>query len=363
MKVTINQKNLKKALGLVERIVSRNISLPILNNVLLRTENGRLKVSATNLEIGINYLIGAKIEEVGDIAVPARIFSDFIANIDEDIITLTTKNNSLYINSKRYKTQILGFDTKEYPIIPKIKEGVICTLPAKQVHTAFTQVVDSIALSESRAELAGLYMRFTTKELICAATDSFRLVERVISTPCARDYLIILPRNTVTELIRVAGEVEEEITIRVSENQVAFSSDDCEVVSRLIDGKYPDYKRVIPEKFMSKTLVVKSDLEKNTRLAGLFSSSISDIKLSCAEKYLQIVAKNSDRGEASVEIEALLKNDPYEVTLNYHYLLDGLKIIPTDKVVIEFTGTGSPLVLKPTDDSFGLVYLIMPLRS
>src|SRR3990167_775039 len=105
MKITVNQKNLKKALGLVERIVSRNISLPILNNILLRTENGRLKVSATNLEIGINYLIGAKIEEVGDIAVPARIFSDFIANIDEDIITLTTKNNSLYINSKRYKTQ------------------------------------------------------------------------------------------------------------------------------------------------------------------------------------------------------------------------------------------------------------------
>ncbi len=363
MKVTINQKNLKKALGLVERMVSRNVALPILNNVLLKTENGRLKISATNLEVGINYLIGAKIEEVGDIAIPARIFSDFISNIDEDIITLTTKNNSLLVNSKRYKTQILGFDTKEYPIIPKIKESGICTLPAKQLHTAFTQVIDSVALSESRQELAGLYMSFTSKKLICAATDSFRLVERVLPFGCQRDHSLILPRNTVTELIRITGEIEGEVTIHINDNQVAFLSDDCEVVSRLIDGKYPDYKRVIPDKFLSKTLVAKSDLEKNTRLAGLFSSSISDVKISCTEKQLQILAKNTDRGEVSIEIEALLKNDPYELALNYHYLLDGLKIIPTDKVVIEFTGAGSPLVLRPADETLGLVYLIMPLRS
>ena len=363
MKVTINQKNLKKALSLVERMVSRNNTLPILSNIVLKTENGRLKVSSTNLEIGINYLIGAKIEEVGDIAVPARIFTDFISNIDEDIITLTTKNNSLFVNSKRYKTQILGFDTKEYPIIPKLKEGGICTISTKQLHLAFTQIIDSISLSESRLELAGCYVQFTPKELICAATDSFRLVERIVNVTCTRSSSIILPRNTVSEIIRVSGEIEGDITIHISENQVAFVSDDCEVVSRLIDGKYPDYRRVIPEKFISKTLITKSDLEKNTRLAGLFSSSISDIKIVCEDKSLQILAKNADRGEASIQIDALLKNGPYEIAINYHYLLDGLKIIPTEKVVIEFTGIGSPLILKPADDTLGLTYLIMPLRS
>jgi len=363
MKLTVNQKNLRRALSLVERVVARNVALPILSNVLLKTENGRLKISATNLEVGINYLIGAKIEEVGDIAVPARIFSDFINNVNEESITLTTKNNSLLINSKKYKTQILGFDTKEYPIIPKIKESGICIISAKQLQTALSQVIDSVALSESRLELAGLYARFKSNELTLAATDSFRLVERIVSVPCSQETSIIIPRNTVTELIRVTSEIEGDITVHISENQVAFVSDDCEMISRLIDGKYPDYKRVIPEKFHSKTIVSKDELEKNARLAGLFSSSISDIKLTSTKDKLQISAKNSDRGEAQIEIEAILKNESFEISLNYHYLLDGLKIMPTGRVVIEFTGVGSPLVLRPEGDSAQLVYLIMPLRS
>ena len=363
MKVTVNQKNLRKALNLVERMVSRNVALPILSNVLLKTENGRLRISATNLEMGMNYLIGAKIEEVGDIAIPARIFSDFVGTVDEDVITLTTKNNSLMVNSKKYKTQILGFDTKEYPIIPKVKEVGVCTIPARQLATALSQVVDSISLSESRLELAGLYVHFSTQNMTFAATDSFRLVERVVPIVCSKDVNVIIPRNTVTELIRVAGDVEGDITIHVADNQISFVSDDCEMVSRLIDGKYPDYKRVIPEKFVSKTLVAKADLEKNARLAGLFSSSISDIRLSCDASGMHMVAKNSDRGEAQVDVEALLKNDPFEVAVNYHYLLDGLKVVPSDKVVVEFTGAGSPLVLKPADEHTQLVYLIMPLRN
>jgi len=363
MKVSVNQKNLKKALSLVERVVARNVALPILNNILLKTENGRLKISATNLEIGINYLIGAKIDEVGDIAVPARIFADFVNHVQEDVLNLTTKNNTLLVHSKKYKTNILGFDTKEYPIIPKIKDSAICVVSAQQLQTALATTVDSIAVSETRMELSGLYIRFTPKKLIFAATDSFRLVEKVIPVECTRETSIILPRSTVVELVKVAGEVEGDITIHVSDNQVAFSSDDCELVSRLIDGKYPEYQRVIPEKFISKALVSKNDLDTNTRLAGLFSSSISDIKLSCDTKTLYIAAKNSDRGEAHVEIDSVLKNDPFDISLNYHYLLDGLKIMPTDKIVIEFTGSGSPLVLKPAEDQQGLIYLIMPLRG
>src|SRR3989344_2448302 len=136
MKITINQKNLKKAISLVEKVVSRNTSLPILNNILLKTENGRLKVSATNLEIGINYIVGAKIEEVGQIAVPARIISDFIGNIVDDKVLLTTKNNILNVNSERYKTQILGFDAKDFPIIPKIKTKPLAIISNKLIRNS-----------------------------------------------------------------------------------------------------------------------------------------------------------------------------------------------------------------------------------
>src|SRR3989344_6183716 len=154
MKITINNNNLAKAVSVVEKIVSRNPSLPILNNILLKTENGRLKLTATNLEIGINYFLGAKIDETGEIAVPARIFSDFINNLKEDKITLITKNNTLNINTEKYKSQILGFDPKDFPIIPKINSDNTLTLPAKILKNNLTTVLDSVSVSETRPELA-----------------------------------------------------------------------------------------------------------------------------------------------------------------------------------------------------------------
>ncbi len=363
MKITVNQKNLKKALSLVEKVVSRNTSLPILNNILLKTENGRLKVSATNLEIGINYIIGAKIDEVGQIAVPARIISDFIGNIMDDKVLLTTKNNILNINSERYKTQILGFDAKDFPIIPKIKSKPLAVIPTKLLRNSLITVLDSVAVSETRPELAGVFLDFNNDKIVFAATDSFRLTEKIVDFKNVQKQFFIIPRNTVVELIRIAGELEGDLCFNASDNQVSFSTDDFEMVSRVVDGSYPDYKKVIPEKTISRVLVKKEDLEKTVRIAGLFSTNISDIKINCSESKMAVLAKNSDKGEIETLMDASLKNQPFEVSLNFHYLLDGLKILDTEKVVIEFTGQGSPLVLRPNDDRKDVVYLIMPLRS
>lgn len=362
MKITTNHKNLIRAISFVEKVVSRNPSLPILNNILLKTENGRLKVSATNLEVGINYFLGAKIEETGEITVPARIFYDFISGIVDDKITLTTKNNVLSINTDKYKTQILGFDSKEFPIIPKIKSEPFSIVPAKILKTGLGTVIDSVAISETRPELAGLFIQFTNKQIVFASTDSFRLTEKTVDIKQKQNNSFILPRNTVVELIRLLGDVGSDVEVRYSDNQVSFSNDDFEIVSRLVDGSYPDYKKVIPEKYISRVLVKKTDLEKNVRLAGLFSSTIADIKLSCTEKAITITAKNSSKGEIQIVGDVLLKNEPFDISLNHNYLLDGLKIIPTEHVVIEYTGQGSPLVLKPEYDTKDLTYLIMPLR-
>jgi DNA polymerase-3 subunit beta len=362
MKITTNQKNLIKALSVVERVVSKNPSLPILNNILLKTESGRLRVSATNLEIGINYILGAKIEETGEIAVPARIFSDFISSINDEKITLTTKNNILNINTAKYKTQILGFDPKEFPIIPKIKNEPFCSIPVKLFKSGLNTILDSIAVSEARPELSGAYFQFNSNKLILAATDSFRLSERIIEVNQKSNNCFILPRSTVIELIRVFGDLEDDINIKYGDNQISFFNNDFELISRLIDGNYPDYKKVIPDKFISRLLVKKEELEKNVRLAGIFSSSISDIKMACTEKSLTITAKNSDKGEIQASVESLLKNEPFEISLNHYYLIDGLKVIPTEHVILEYTGQGSPLIMRPERDSKDLTYLIMPLR-
>src|SRR3989338_6487235 len=207
MKITVNQKNFKKALNLVEKVVSKNTSLPILNNILLKTENGRLKVSATNLEIGVNYIIGAKID---------------------DKVSLTTKNNILSINSERYKTQILGFDAKDFPIIPKIKSKPLAIIPVKLLRNSLMTVLDSVAVYETRPELAGVSMDFNNDKIVFAATDSFRLTEKSVDFKNAQKQSFIIPRNTVVELIRVAGELDGDLFFNTSDNQISFSNDDFE---------------------------------------------------------------------------------------------------------------------------------------
>ncbi|HZZ99684.1 MAG TPA: DNA polymerase III subunit beta [Candidatus Paceibacterota bacterium] len=362
MRITVSQKNLKQAVGAVEKVISKNTSLPILNNVLLKTENGRLKVSATNLEIGVNVSLGVKIDEAGEIAIPARIFSDFISSITDGKITLTSKDNSLLINSDHYKTQILGFDPKDFPIIPKIKTEPIAVIQSSQLKLALSKVLDSVAVSDTRPELAGVFMFIKNGKANLASTDGFRLSEVIIPFKHSESAAIILPRNTALELIRLAGDFDGDIEIRYNDNQISFSNEDIEVVSRVVDGTYPDYKKVIPEKFISRILINKDEFEKQIRLAGLFSSNISNIKLNCDDKNMVIVAKNSDKGEIETVVPVLLKNEPFEISINFRYILDGLKHISTPDVTLDFTGQGGPLVLRPNQqDSF--TYLIMPLRN
>jgi DNA polymerase-3 subunit beta len=363
MKITVHKDRLQRALGFVERVTSRNATLPILSNILLGTEAGRLRLSATNLEIGVSALIGAKVDTEGKVAVPARTLSDFIRGVREDSISLELKQNTLTVRAGKYRTTILCFDAAEYPIIPKIDGGQTMNVPAKDLNGLISVVSDSIAASDSRPELAGALLRFESDGIVMAATDIFRLAERRLPGTFSETSTVIIPRGTITELGRILNEVEGDLLVRVSDNQISFTHDEFDVVSRLIDGRYPDYKKIIPERSLAKVLVRRDEIENAAKVASLFSSSISDIKLECEGEELRISAKNSSKGEATAGIEANLKGEAFDVSMNYHYFLDGLKVIPTEKLVMEFTGKGSPFVLRPSGDDTGIVYLIMPLRN
>ncbi len=362
MNLIVNQKKLISAVRTVEKVVSKNISLPILNTILLKTDNGRLKLSATNLEIGINYWLGAKINEDGEVAVPARIFSDFISNITDEKLVLAAKKNVISINSDHYKTQILGMETKDFPIIPKIKKEISFKINSQALKIALVSVLDSAALSETRPEISGVYVSISAKNAEFAATDSFRLSEKIIILNDGKEKTFILPRNTAIEVIRIAENIENDLSLAVSDNQILIYGDDFEIISRLIDGHYPEYKRVIPDKFIALAKVNKAEFEKSIRMASIFSSSISDIKLKAGNNLMEISAKNSDRGEISANLVCEIKNKPFEVSVNYHYLLDGLKVLPAEHVIIQFTGEGGPLVLKGENQN-DQTYVIMPLRS
>jgi DNA polymerase-3 subunit beta len=362
MIITINPKKLLTALRILERIVSKNVSLPILSTVLLKTDDGRLRLSATNLEIGINYWIGAKVEKEGEIAIPAYTFSDFISNIDDEKITLTVNKNIASINSQNYKTQILCMDPKDFPIIPKIKKETVLKIDNQDFKNSLTSVLDSVSLSENRPELGGVFVNIINNKAEFAATDSFRLSEKITPIKEGVSKSFIIPRSAVIEILRILENLSGDVNLAVSENQIFMYDDDFEFISRLIDGHYPEYKKVIPDKFISSAAVNKSEFEKGVRVASIFSSSISDIKLKAEKDLMEVSAKNSDRGEIVSSINCKLKNKPFEISVNYRYLLDGLKVIPTENIILEFTGTGSPLVLKG-EDLKDQIYLIMPLRS
>lgn len=363
MKVVVQKENLRKAIGFVERATSKNTSLPILGNILLKTDAGRLFLTATNLEIGIVAALGAKIEQEGSIAVPGRVLADFIRGVTSDTISLSTKQNTLHVSAGSFKTTILSFDPSEYPIVPKIHDVNPNTISADVLRNLIGSAVDSTALSESRPELAGAFLQITPNSITLAATDGFRLVEHQNQNTHIHPLAAIVPRATLLELLRILGDIDGDIQIFHTDNQIAFTHTDVELVSRLIDGRYPDYRKVIPERSISRVLVYKNQLENAIKTAALFSSSISDIKISCADQIAVISAKNSNKGEAEASLDANIKGDPFEVTVNYHYFLDGLKVMPTETVIMEFTGTGGPCVLRPSGEKKDLVYVIMPLRN
>jgi DNA polymerase-3 subunit beta len=363
LQATVHRENLQRALAVVERVTSKNASLPILANVLLRSGNGQVHLLATNLEVGVTASIGAKIDGAGQIAVPGRILSDFIRAAKGDVVILTETKGSLKIQAGRYQTTVLGYEAGEYPIIPKLEGGQVFMISATQLYSLCAGVIDSIATTDARPELAGACIKFTKEGIVVAATDSFRLVERRIPGVNGNGLSVIIPRTTVSELVRTLNETEGDIEIRVADNQISFSSDGVEVVSRLVDGRYPEYHKVIPERASSRVLVRRDELEDAVKAVALFSSSISDVKIMCSASAVTVIAKNSSKGEAEAGIEANLKGDPFEISMNHHYLTDGLKAIGTEKVVLEFTGAGSPFVIRPSETDLAVVYLIMPLRS
>lgn len=366
MKFVTTTRKIQEGLNIVKNITGKNLNLPILNTVLMTAKNNQVNFSTTNLELGINYYLNTPVENEGKTAIPSKIITDLVSNIKDEKIEVSLKDNILSIQSGNFKTKLICFDPKDFPLIPKLKKEPLITLSARVLKNALGSVFDSISLSQTRPELGGVFINLNKGRIYFASTDSFRLTEKIISAPCPKNISVIIPRNTAAELIRILSDYEKDISLNIEENQIQFSSDDFDIISRLIDGRYPDYQKVIPLKSISQVLFKKEDLQNNIRLAGLFSSNINDIGLRIDKKEAVVFSKNSDRGEFSSRIKSnsgLQIEEPFEVLLNYNYLADGLKNMPSDDVLFEYTGDGAPVVLRPKDSELSFTYLIMPLKT
>ncbi len=378
MKIICTQENLNRAISIVGRIIGKNTTLAILNNVLLKAEKNRLGLSSTNLELGVNCWIGGKIIEEGEVTVPTRLFSGFVSNLPSGNVEIKSTEDTLTLKCGGYKTNIKGLNAKEYPLTPKIEAEPVFIAGSLEFKRALAQVLPSVSNSESRIEITGVFMdvsQLKKEKIVLVATDSYRLAEKTINLKRGsvnKDTLkilgdlnsIIIPKNTIQELIKDLDDENETVEVIISENQILFRFGNVNMVSRLIEGKYPDYKQIIPDKFESKASVNVGEMINAIKVASLFADvSNNSIELGLgAEQKLEINSETSEIGSNNTKIPAEITGKDIKVRYNYKYLFDGLNSILGEKVFLEINNESLPTILTSTNDK-SFIYVIMPIRG
>ncbi len=374
MRLISLQENLKRGLNIVGHVTAKNINLPILNNVLIKTENGNIELISTNLEIGIVYQLRGKIEQEGQFTVDSKLISEYVSLLSGgEKVKLEEKDGELKVECGSYKTKIKGESSKEFPLIPSIPKDNYYSCQADDFKKALESVVFAVSTSENRVELTGVLFSFNKNSLHLAATDSYRLAEREISisgSDINEEHKVIVPARTTQELLRVlnnfygSGQSEEqELKIYLAENQILFTVDSVDLISRLINGHYPDYKQIIPVKSQTDVLVERQELSRAVKAAALFSKTgINDVALRFVKNKIIVSAFSGASGESQIEVLADIKGDDNEITINYRYLIDGLNNIADERVKINILNSTTPCLLKPEKDDKYL-YIVMPIRQ
>lgn len=364
MKVSCTQENLARGLGIVSHMVGTRTTLPVLNNILLKTEKGRLKLSATDLEIGINTWIGGKVVKEGAVTCPARLISEFVTTNTDKTINLELKDATLNLSSEHFKANIKGIEASEFPLIPEVKGGATIEIGAATLRDAITKTVFACALDETRPVLAGIYIVVDGGTLKMVATDSYRLAEKRITTLSkSAKAKIIIPARTMAEIGRLIDESVEKVAINVGENQVEFKIGPTEVVSRLIEGSFPDYEQIIPTNIKTKIEIPTASFSSAIKMASFFArESANNIKLVVKKpKIIQVLAVSPQVGDNVSDLEASFTGDELEIAFNSKFILDVLAVIGSENVDLEFAGPQVAGVVRPAKDK-NYLYIIMPLR-
>jgi len=363
MKLQVTQENLAKALNTVGRVASSRSTLPILSNVLIKTVGNRLSVAATNLDIAITHYIGSKMAKEGAITVPSRLMQDFVTSLPNSIIDLTLTDNKLHISAEKYESTINGVTAEDFPVMPAISEGKSWKIPTRVLKTALQQVVVAASSDEARPVLTGVYVHSHAGKLYMVATDSYRLAEKELM-PIKGDVNLLIPANAMQELLRVLVDDDSDVVVTHDDQQVLFTAGDVELVTRLIEGKYPDYRKLIPAKFETSATLKRTELMNITKVSSLFareSAGSVTIKVDPEEKTVSIRSIASQLGENTSSATAEITGEG-SITLNSRYIMDALHVLSGDTVTFSFNGKLEPSVLRdPKAKDY--LHVIMPLKS
>lgn len=366
MKLSVTQENLAKALQTVGRVASGRSELPILQNILLRTDGARLLIAATNMEIASIQYIGAKIDKPGSITIPAKLASEFIANLPSDTVLLEVIDNHLHITSGKFSSTINGIVSDEFPELPSINEesSAAVQLSADMFKKAINQTIIAVSADATRPVLTGVYWHVRDGLIYLVATDGYRLSERILMK-CEHESIdVVIPSSTLQEVMRCLDANIESLEMFFDDTQVGFRMNEQEIVSRLIDGKFPDYRQLIPATSDTVVAIKKADFSRITKIASLFArESGGGITLTAdAENAsLSIHSIASELGENTSEASADVSASG-AITLNSRYVTEALHAIDGEDILFSFSGKISPCVIKENTKEPSVQHIIMPLK-
>lgn len=386
MKLICTQENFKKALFNSEKITSKQNTLPILNNILLEADKKFFKISATNLEIGIEIKIGAKVEKEGRITIPARLLSNFSSNLSGgENIELETVEQNLKIKNGQTKAIIKGFSVEDFPLIPQKSAEAILKINTETLKNIFLKIFTSVAHNEARQELTGVNVIFKEKKLLFAATDGFRLAEYVLKITeneinkenyeafLEKNKSVIIPAGTIAELNKIISNLSESsvVEIIIEEGQIFFEFAGIKMVSRLINGKYPEYKHIMPQSYKTTIIGDKKILQNALKMASVFADSKANevvFKIDAQENGIFIDTRSAEKGENSTELNFKVQGETQEIVFNLKYLLDGINTLATNKVALFANSEASPVALKEVDERGNqpmenFTYIVMPIKN
>jgi len=373
MKIEILKENFKNGLSIVERIVGKNLSLPILDNVLISTEDNFLSLSSTDLETAIKLWILTKIIKKGKVVVPAKLLSSFVSLLPNEKLILEEKKQGLYIECKNFKNQVQGFNPEEFPLIPEFKDSEYLEVDNKKLCQGLSQIVDVASPSQSRPEISGIYFVFSKNTIKIVATDSFRLAEKTVILDAAvkKDISFILPQKPAREIINILAEKEGKTKICFSSNQVMFelpmkeiNHPQAQIISRLIEGEYPNYEEIIPKKFKTHIVLKRDEFLSQIKAASLFSGKINEIKITAnsQNKEIEVFAQDPDIGQNQSTVPAKIEGESIVVSFNHKFLIDGLSNIKSSEIIFDLSKEEGPCILKPVGDT-SYIYVVMPIKS
>lgn len=366
MNVEVTQENLARALSVVGRIAGVRTTLPILANILIATNGKLLKLSATNLEIGVTHLTTAKVTKDGSVTVPARLMSEFISSLPPKNVSLTTDGQKLVIKADSFESTINGVASDEFPAIPEIKNGGSLSLPATELKSALSQVLFAASTDETRPVLTATYFHAHDGYIYLVATDSYRLAERrLIKLPKdIESPALLIPARSLSELQRIIDDSEQTVELGWDDAQAEMRFGNTTLISRLIDGKYPAYKELIPASGDIGFSIGRDELTRITKVASLFArESAGGVTLQIDEsnQTVSIHSVASQIGENTSSASANVKGGG-EITLNSRYLIEALNAMHSSEVTFTASGKVNPCVLSAKDEP-DYIHVIMPLRS